>query len=180
MATAGTMFATTALIGVATLLPDASAEGKRADISASDGQQSTIEDFAYPGAAEVLANRGIRLHKGDGHLTLADCGVTSDNPPADLILVQTHDLSLPGDPNFCFRATGTSGFLTVEISQVYVIRGESARSLSAKVEVEPAAGTSDPVVVKSERVDPKEWQPMGIGNNEGEATLLELRFPYPT
>ena len=136
-------------------------------------QPATVETFDYPGAAQVLAQRGIRLHRGDGHIVLVDCGSNPDTPPADMILVQTYDLELPGDPNFCFRARGSSGFLTMEIPLSYLIRGDNSHTIAAKVET-----LDDPVVVDVERVDPTEWQPVGVGQSRGEATILELRFPY--
>jgi len=139
---------------------------------ADEVQPSTVEDYAYPGAERVLAERGVRLVSGDGHIALADCGPNPDAPPADLILVQTLDFDLPGDPNFCFRATGAVGHLALEISKVYLIRGESDRTVFAKVET-----LDDPAVVDVEQVDPREWQPVGIGQSRGDATVLELRFP---
>jgi hypothetical protein len=140
---------------------------------AADAPSSLVEDYSYPGADAVLAQYGITLKKGDGHLQLADCGADSDNPPADLILVQTNDLTLPSGPNFCFKPTGTTGYLSMEISQVYFIRGEQTRTVDAKVELQPddAAATT-----KSVQVDPGEWQPVGVGADEGVATVLELRY----
>jgi hypothetical protein len=138
---------------------------------------SLVEDYSYPGAAQLLTQRGITLHKGDGRITLVDCGADPNNPPADLILVQTNDLTLPGNPNFCFKANGTSGFLTMELSQVYFIRGENSRTVSATLEVQPVDDPADPTVVKEAEVTPGEWQPVGVGASEGEAALLELRYP---
>ena len=131
-----------------------------------------VETYAYPGAAQVLAERGVRLHRGDGRIVLVDCGPDSNSPPADMIVVQTYDLELP-DPNFCFRARGTSGFLTMEIPMSFLVRGDNSRTIAAKVET-----LDDPTVVEVERVDPTEWQPVGVGQSRGDATILELRFPY--
>ncbi|GHJ15260.1 hypothetical protein TPA0908_32550 [Micromonospora sp. AKA38] len=140
--------------------------------AAVDTQPSLEEDFTYPGAAQVLTQRGIKLLKGDGHIVLADCGATPNNPPADLILVQSNDFSLPAGKNFCFKAKGASGYLTMEIPMVYFVRGDSTNTVDAKVEVK-----DDPTVVETEQVDPGEWQPVGEGQARGTATVLELRFP---
>ncbi|WBB67545.1 hypothetical protein [Micromonospora sp. WMMD812] len=141
--------------------------------AAEDTPPGIEEDYSYPGAAKVLADKGITLVKGDGHIVLADCGANPNNPPADLILVQSNDLSLPAGSNFCFRPKGTSGYLTMEIPMVYFVRGDSTNTVAAKVEV-----ADDPTVVEVEQVDPGEWQPVGIGQSRGDATILELRFPF--
>ncbi|MEO3772192.1 hypothetical protein [Micromonospora sp. B9E7] len=140
---------------------------------AEDTPPSLVEDYSYPGAAQVLAQRGVKLIKGDGHIILVDCGSSPNNPPADLILVQSNDFTLPGGTNFCFKATGASGLLTMEIPKVYFVRGDDTRTVAAKVEVK-----DDPTVVEVEEVTPKEWQPVGVGQARGDATILELRYPF--
>jgi hypothetical protein len=149
--------------------------GRRSEAAAADAPSSLVEDFSYPGAAKQLADRGIKLISGDGHIMLTDCGADPNLPPVDLLLVQTNDLTLPGDPNFCFKTSGAHGLLTLELSQVYFIRGNNKGAVDAKVKVQPTDGTSTPVV-KTEEVDPGEWQPIGIGASEGDAALLELKF----
>jgi hypothetical protein len=136
-------------------------------------QPATVESYDYPGAAQVLAERGIHLHRGDGHIVLVNCGPDPNSPPADMILIQTYDSQLPGDPNFCFKATGTSGYLTMEIPLSYLIRGDNNHTIAATVET-----LDNPTTIETERVDPHEWQPVGIGQSRGDATILELRFPY--
>lgn len=154
------------LVGVTTL-------GMGYPSSAEDTPPSIVEDFGYPGAVQVEADLGIKLIKGDGHILLADCGANPTNPPADLILVQSNDISLPSGGNFCFRANGASGYLTMEIPKVYFVRGDDTHTVAAKVEVK-----DDPTVVETEQVDPGEWQPLGAGQARGDATLLELRYPF--
>ncbi|MFI5496095.1 hypothetical protein [Actinoplanes sp. NPDC051859] len=139
--------------------------------AAEGGTASLVEDFSYPGAAEVEAERKIKLIKGDGHIMLADCGADPNLPPVDLILVQTSKPGSPAETNHCFKATGTSGFLSMEVGDVYFIRGEGARTIGAKVKVQDATP-----VEETEKVEPGEWQPVGIGQSRGAATLLELRF----
>lgn len=141
--------------------------------AAEDAPPSIVEDYSYPGAAQVLAQKGIKLIKGDGHITMVDCGSNPKNPPVDLILVQSNDLTLPGGVNFCFKATGSAGWLSMEIPKVYFVRGNSTNTIAAKVEVK-----DDPTVVEVEKVEPGEWQPVGPGQARGEATVLELRYPF--
>jgi hypothetical protein len=144
-----------------------------AGYAAEDEAPSLVEDFSYPGAAAIEADRGIKLIKGDGNITLTGCGADPNLPPTDVILVQTTAVGSPDKTNHCFKATGTSGFLTMEIGEVYFIRGEAQRTVAAKVEVQDTT-----TVVETEQVDPGEWQPIGIGQGRGEATLLELRYPF--
>jgi hypothetical protein len=138
----------------------------------ADTPSSIVEDYSYPGADQVLQQRGIKLIKGDGHIMLADCGADPDHAPADLILVQSYGFGRPGGPNACFKTTGTSGYLTMEIAQVFTIRGNDTLAVSAKVSI-----AQSPAVVEVEKVDPREWQPIGAGANRPDATILELRFP---
>ncbi|BCJ56720.1 hypothetical protein Jiend_01420 [Micromonospora endophytica] len=49
--------------------------------SAEDTPPSIVEDFSYPGNAEILSSSGIKLIKGDGRIMLADCGSNPNNPP---------------------------------------------------------------------------------------------------
>ncbi|WP_175408052.1 hypothetical protein [Streptomyces sp. TRM64462] len=72
-----------------------------------------VEDFNYPGADKILAEKGFLLKRGDGHITLATCG------EAGLIEVYSRKSSAP----VCFRVTGNQGFLTLEMQAVYGIKG---------------------------------------------------------
>ncbi|MEU8659387.1 hypothetical protein [Actinoplanes philippinensis] len=144
-----------------------------AEAAADESPTSLVEDYSYPGAAQVEADRGIKLIKGDGHIMLVDCGADPNLPPEDLILVQTTKPGSPAQTNHCFKATGTSGVLTMEVGDVFFIRGESDRTLAAKVQVQDTTP-----VVETEKVEPEEWQPVGVGQGRGAATLLELRYPF--
>ena len=122
----------------------------------------------------MLAQRGVKLIKGDGHIVLADCGSNPNNPPDDLILVQSNDLTLPGGINFCFKASGASGLLTMEIPKVYFVRSDVTRTLAAKVEVK-----DDPAVVEVEEVLPEEWQPVGVGQDPAKPRSSNCVTPSP-
>lgn len=73
-----------------------------------------VETFDYPGADAIKAEKGITLKRGDGHIVLADCVTGSGQ-----LEVRSRD----DNKLYCFRVTGASGFLTMEIPAVYGIRG---------------------------------------------------------
>ncbi|MET8921106.1 hypothetical protein ACFWXZ_11890 [[Kitasatospora] papulosa] len=109
----GAIGALAALIGV----PLAFASETTASAVGEEVPPSAVEDFSYPGAADILATKGIILKKGDGHILLADC-----DPAEDQILVRT-----VGDPavgradEYCFRATAKTGYLTLELPRVFML-----------------------------------------------------------
>ncbi|MEQ6023086.1 hypothetical protein ACGFWG_07910 [Streptomyces sp. NPDC048405] len=74
-----------------------------------------VEDFNYPQADKILEERGIVLKRGDGHIILADCGSQEG-----LLVVWSRS-----QESVCFRVTGDSGFLTMEMPAVYAVRGNS-------------------------------------------------------
>ncbi|MEU4775139.1 hypothetical protein [Micromonospora sp. NPDC023644] len=104
---------------------------------------SVVEDYSYPGAAQILETRGIQLFRGDGRITLADC--TGDS---NLIRVE----SLAED--VCFAVKGDTGWLSLRLEAVYLV-GAGDQDVSVTVEgmantVEVPEGTSMPVMA----VDP--------------------------
>lgn len=72
-----------------------------------------VEDFAYPNADKILAEQGILLKSGDGHITLADCASETG-----LLEVLSRD-----NDKFCFKVTGTTGYLALELAKVYGVKG---------------------------------------------------------
>ncbi|GAA1231160.1 hypothetical protein GCM10009665_21900 [Kitasatospora nipponensis] len=118
---------------------------------------TAVEDFSYPGAAQILADRGITLKSGDGHIVLADCASGSN-------LVQLFSrVATPSE--VCFQVTGPTGYLSLEIPQVYNIKGDD-HAIKATLNT---AGT-----VSSVDVPKNTWTPVGEGNTSGATTLLEL------
>jgi hypothetical protein len=121
---------------------------------------SLVEDGSYPGADAIFAETGIRLVRGDGRIMMADCA----GDRTGLIVVQRR-----GGDDVCFRATGTSGYLALELPLVYLVRSDATHDLRVTVtvdgETQQAGG------------DPAEWFGVGEGASEtsGPATLLELR-----
>ncbi|MCA6096392.1 hypothetical protein LE181_30025 [Streptomyces sp. SCA3-4] len=104
----GVIAATTAVTGSATAV-------------AADNPPSGVEDFAYPQADKIFKERGIKLKRGDGHITLAAC----DSRPG-LIEVWArgmNEIDKVGKGRFCFRATGKTGYLSLELPSVYLAKG---------------------------------------------------------
>ncbi|MDJ1641040.1 hypothetical protein [Streptomyces pakalii] len=116
-----------------------------------------VEDFAYPGADKIFAEQGIRLKRGDGHIVLADCASATG-----LVEVWSR-----GKGKFCFRVTGNSGFLSLELPQVYGVKGNDYK-LRVDMEVEGTEASFD--------VAKNTWTPVGESADpeNRDHTLLEL------
>ncbi|MGA6161611.1 hypothetical protein [Amycolatopsis magusensis] len=123
---------------------------------AADAPSHLVEDFLHPNAEEILAERGIVVGRGDGHITLADCGENT--------LIQLRSRAA-GD--VCFRAVGKVGYLSMQVPSVYLIYGGD-KNLSAKLTA--ANGQS-----KTYDVAAGLWKPVGESDTGVEAALMELR-----
>ncbi|MFD8015924.1 hypothetical protein [Streptomyces sp. NPDC058955] len=128
-------------------------------VVAEEGPGYAIEDYAYPNADKILAERGITLKRGDGHITLADCGSGSD-----LLEVR----SRLHKNIICFKVTGTTGYLALELPKVYLIKGNSYAT-----EVDLTVGTEETTVT----VEKNTFTPVGETTDpEGrDFTLMEIR-----
>ena len=126
---------------------------------ADDPQPPIEETYDYPGADQIFQERGIRLLKGDGHILLVDCA--SGTGFAEVLS------SSKGQ--FCFRLSGTRGYLTMELPEAYLIKGGSGHTITATVTVDN--------VVETVQVPKNIWVAVGEGADpeNGLATLLELR-----
>jgi hypothetical protein len=76
---------------------------------------SLVEDFSYPGAEKIKAEKGITLKSGDGHIVLADC----DGSPGQM------EIHARGRVTTCFRVIGSSGYLSVEIPAVFGVKASA-------------------------------------------------------
>ncbi|MEV4436913.1 hypothetical protein [Streptomyces sp. NPDC049555] len=88
---------------------------------AADAFPNGVEDFEYPQADKIFKDRGIKLKRGDGHVVLATC----DSRPG-LVEVYARGMQTTdtvGQGKFCFRITGTSGYLSLELPSVYGAKG---------------------------------------------------------
>ncbi|MFD3869977.1 hypothetical protein [Streptomyces sp. NPDC058623] len=125
---------------------------------ADEGPGYAVEDFGYPNADRILAEQGITLKRGDGHIVLADCASATD-----LLEVWSR-----ATEKICFRVTGTIGYLTLEIPAVFAVKGNS---YSAQVEM--TAGAEE----KTFDVNKNAWTPVGeSADDQGrDFMLMEIR-----
>jgi hypothetical protein len=94
----------------------ASAEPPSAPPAAGDVPYA-VEDFNYPGADRIRSSMGIELKRGDGRILLAEC-----DQQADQIRVFTvADAGAGRRGTYCFEATSTSGYLTLELPRVFAL-----------------------------------------------------------
>ncbi|MEU9544947.1 hypothetical protein ACFVYV_42655 [Streptomyces mirabilis] len=117
-----------------------------------------VEGFDYPQADKILAEQGITLKRGDGHIVLADCASQTG-----LLEVWARSSDL-----VCFRVTGNSGYLTLEIPSVYAIRGND---YAAQVDMTTADEEQSYDIAKNT------WTPVGESADEQgrEFMLVEIR-----
>ncbi|WP_414167315.1 hypothetical protein ACMATS_06990 [Streptoverticillium reticulum] len=110
------------LLTVGSVMTVAAVAGS-ADAIAADTPPHTVETFQYPQADKIFKERGILLKSGDGHITLVTC----DSRP-DLIEVSASGMSQldpVGNGRYCFRVTGKSGYLSLQLPRVYGAKGNN-------------------------------------------------------
>ncbi|MER6122213.1 hypothetical protein ABT173_05885 [Streptomyces sp. NPDC001795] len=78
---------------------------------------SAVEDYNYPGADRILADKGIKLKKGDGHILLADC----DQAARQIRVLTVKDDSVGRAGTYCFKVLGRTGSLTLELPRVFAV-----------------------------------------------------------
>ncbi|MFG2009985.1 hypothetical protein ACGFNF_13025 [Micromonospora sp. NPDC048868] len=129
--------------------------------AANDVPPSIEEDFSYPNAAAIKADRGITLLRGDGNITLVDCGDYSGK-----VRVRSNNLDLPSG-EFCFQVRGEQGWLTLELRDAYQVRGDGESNIDAKVTVNDVEQSVD--------VPLDAWANFGVASGQDPAVLVELR-----
>ncbi|MGW5399377.1 hypothetical protein [Streptomyces sp. NPDC003952] len=121
--------------------PGATPKGITAQAGSSE-MPYAVEDFAYPNAEKILAEKNLKLKRGDGNIVLAECG--SD---PDLLKFIGRDRD-----DFCFRVTGRTGFLTLEVPAV---TGVQSKDQAAQVDMTVDGET------KSYEVPKNSWKGVG-------------------
>ena len=146
-------------------------------VAAADTQASIVEDYAYPGADQILHDINVRLVSGDGHIVLADCATQPVDNVGVIKVYTTEQLGPGGLGLVCFKVLGSTGRLVLEVPGVFEIRGDGQASntghaLTAVVDTQDAA----PVSVVC---NPSGSTPVGIGADPDAepTTLLQLRVP---
>lgn len=126
---------------------------------AAEAPGYAVEDFNYPGADRILEEQGITLKRGDGHIVLAACDSQSG-------LLEVWARSR-GNERVCFRVTGNSGYLSLEIPSVYGVQGNAyATKVDMTVEDEE----------KSFDITKNTWTPVGesVDDEAREHLLVEI------
>ncbi|MEU9149906.1 hypothetical protein AB0D59_05060 [Streptomyces sp. NPDC048417] len=149
------------LLGAAIAVPIAVADDSSA--SAADTPPVAVEQFSYPGAAGILTSEGIELKKGDGHILLATC-----DGSADQIRVYTvADSTVGRKGDYCFKATATSGYLTLSLPRVFALE-TGDHPISADLTANGATTTVD--------VAEGGFESVGEGTSGGaRSVLVEIR-----
>jgi hypothetical protein len=80
-----------------------------------DAMSYAVEDFSYPDAATILAEKAITLKRGDGNLTLQACDGTQD------MTVNTRS----GLKDYCFDVKTKPAYLSLELPSAYGIWTEA-------------------------------------------------------
>ncbi|MGW1074836.1 hypothetical protein [Streptomyces sp. NPDC002537] len=115
-----------------------------------------IETFEYPNAAKILAEKKIKLFKGDGHILLAEC---SNSPEQIKLWVRGGDV--------CFQANAKKGYLALEVPNVWGLETAS-HPISADLVAE---GKTETVSVS--KTGPQNgYQSVGEGTVGGAPTVL--------
>lgn len=160
----GAVGATLAWSGVAwAASADSLASPSQVIVAAADTPPSAVEDFAYPSAGAVLAEKGILLKKGDGHILLADCDATADQ--IRVLTVADEEGTRQG--TYCFTASGATGYLTMELPRVFALEAAD-HPISADL---TASGKTTTVDVAEDG-----FEPVGEGSVGGvQSVLVEIR-----
>ncbi|MGW6971208.1 hypothetical protein [Streptomyces sp. NPDC054952] len=134
------------------------AEGISTKSIADEGPGYAVEDFAYPNADKILAEKKIKLKSGNGNILLAEC-----TGAPELMEVFSHV-----NEKVCFRVTGDKGYLSLEIPAVFGIKGNNFAA-----QVEMSAGSEE----KTFNVDKNTWTAVGeTADEQGrDFMLLEIR-----
>ncbi|MFE1026606.1 hypothetical protein ACFW5I_18905 [Streptomyces sp. NPDC058818] len=119
-----------------------------------------VEDFDYPGADRILAEQGILLKRGDGHITLVDC---ASGTGFIEVLARRNSGKV-----VCFKVVGNSGWLTLEMPAVHSMKGNDYDT-----QVDMTVGDEE----KSFDLEKNTWTGVGESVDEQgrEHLLVEIR-----
>ncbi|MFC9730756.1 hypothetical protein ACFWGM_35450 [Streptomyces roseolus] len=154
--TAGSAMAAGALAWavVASGQPSAAPVG---ELVAETGPGYAIEDYNYPDADKILAEQGIVLKRGDGHILLADC-----RSEENLLMFLARDRA-----DVCFKVTADEGFLTLEIPSVHGVRTDDSVNTHLSMTAEEDRAEYD--------IPAKTWEGIGESVDGREHVLVEIR-----
>ncbi|MFF4602737.1 LamG-like jellyroll fold domain-containing protein [Streptomyces sp. NPDC001339] len=160
-ATGATAVACAATVLATTPSPDSTRQVSTVPVANSEPGYA-IEDFTYPGADKIKEEKGIALKRGDGHITLAECASSTG-----LFEVMSRK-----NGKTCFRITGNSGYLALEIPAVFTVKG----SVDHAVDLTLTAPDNTKRVVEVPKNDKNEWTPVGESDDpeRREHMLVEI------
>ncbi|MDH2392053.1 hypothetical protein QCN29_25375 [Streptomyces sp. HNM0663] len=138
-----TAAAAAACIATASTMVSATEASASGEAATSELPPYPVEDFSYPDADRIQAELGLVLKRGDGHITLADCSSASG-------LLEVYSRT---KGKICFRVTGKSGHLSLEIPTVYGVRGGASHQTDVTLTAE---GSEQNISVAS-----SEWKAVG-------------------
>ena len=148
--------------------------------AAEDTPPSIVEDFRYPGAADILRNDGLELVSGDGHI-LYDSKRTNypdDKCPVGLIQVEKELLDAePYGIFYCFRTIGSKGLLKLRVPSTFGVRG-GTEDLVVKAELPKRPGEPGNPTTRDYPVEPNQSVSIepDTGANAPKAILVEIRM----
>ncbi|MFI5494256.1 hypothetical protein [Actinoplanes sp. NPDC051859] len=161
-----------AAAGVLTLtagLTFVNATGAAAE-NAADAPSSLVEDFSYPGADTILKDFGLKVFKGDGHITFTTRKSYDDGQCAANEIQVERSLDVePYGYYYCFKTVGTTGLLTLEVPGTFGVRAGST-DVQAKAKLPEGTKTFEIPAGKPVPIDP------GSDNELPKAVLVELRL----
>ncbi|GAB3007162.1 hypothetical protein GCM10023080_086010 [Streptomyces pseudoechinosporeus] len=131
--------------------------GAPADPVADAAPGYAVEDYNYPNADKILAEQGIVLKRGDGHIVLADCA-SSDN----LLRFLARDRE-----DVCFKVTGDGGFLTLELASVHGVKTDDSGNTHLEMTAEDDQVEYD--------IPADTWEGVGESVDGREHVLVEIR-----
>lgn len=151
-------------IAVAALLLSAS------PAPAAETPPSLVEDYSYPGAARILADHGLTVLRGDGHILFVTSHSYDEGQCAPgQIQVEQATSTSPYGFYYCFETRGTQGFLTLDVPGTVGVRS-GATALRATVTL-PAGERSYAVAANGYAATNP-----GSGDVVPQAKLVELRL----
>ncbi|MFJ7159219.1 hypothetical protein ACIQUQ_30330 [Streptomyces sp. NPDC101118] len=116
-----------------------------------------VEKFNYPGAERLKEESGITLKRGDGHITLVECGGTPDIT----ILAR-------GQKTFCFDVNAKPAYLSMELADAF---GIDTKDYPVKATITANGKTSEVNAPANDFTAYGESDPSGGTRS----TLIELR-----
>ncbi|MGN9914077.1 hypothetical protein ACTMTJ_41765 [Phytohabitans sp. LJ34] len=136
----------------------------------ADTQTPAVEDFTHPGAERILAEHGLKVFKGDGHIVFVTSRTYDEGQCATgQIQVEKALEAEPYGVYYCFRTRGTAGFLTLEVPATFGIRGGD-KPIEATAELPDGERTWEVPPNAFVAVEP------GSGGEIPQAVLVELRL----